>query len=336
MGQTIKSHISMDLSVKYMGLELKSPLIIGSSGLTNSVEKVKEIERFGAGAVVLKSLFEEQILFEADNASMQNEFDYPEALDYIKSYAKDESVNTYLKLIEDCKKEVDIPIIASVNCLTDGEWLNFAKRMEKAGADAIELNISLLPTDIDKTSAENEKVYFDIIDQVKKVVRVPVALKMSHYSAGLANLIRTLSWTKKVDAFVMFNRYYNPDIDINTMKVTSSGVFSSPGDLAASLRWVAILSKDIQTDISASTGVHTGADIVKQLLAGADTVQVVSAIYKQGPAFIKTMLEDLENWMTKHNFKSLDEFRGSVNYKNVKNIVAFERVQFMKYFGGIE
>ena len=326
----------MDLSVKYMGLDLKSPLIVGSSGLTNSVEKIKELESFGVGAVVLKSLFEEQILFEADAAAKENEYDYPEALDYIKSYAKDESINTYLKLIEDCKKEVNIPIIASVNCLTDGEWLSFAKKMEKAGADALELNVSLLPTDIDKSSAENEKLYFNIIDQVKAVVKIPIALKMSHYSAGLANLVRTLSWTKKVDAFVLFNRYYNPDIDINTMKITSSGVFSTPADIAASLRWVAVLSDKIQTNISASTGVHSGGDVVKQLLAGADTVQVVSAIYKHGPSYVKTIMDELEAWMTKKNFKSLDDYRGKLSYKNVKNPVAFERIQFMKYFGGIE
>lgn len=326
----------MDLSVKYMGLNLKSPLIVGSSGLTNSVENVKELEKFGAGAVVLKSLFEEQILFEADAASKENEYDYPEALDYIKSYAKEESISTYLKLIEDCKKEVSIPIIASVNCVTDGKWLEFASKMEKAGADALELNVSLLPTDLEKSSAENEKLYFEIIEQVKKVVKIPVALKMSHYSAGLAHLIKTLDWTKNIDAFVLFNRYYNPDIDIHTMKITSSGVFSSPSDIAASLRWVAVLSDNIRTNISASTGVHSGADIVKQLLAGADTVQVVSAIYKHGPSYVKTMLDEVQEWMNKQNFKTLEDYRGKVSYKNVQNPVAFERVQFMKYFGGIE
>jgi dihydroorotate dehydrogenase (fumarate) len=304
--------------------------------LTNSLEKVKELEKYGAGAVVLKSLFEEQIQFEADIETKKNTYDYPEAVDYIKSYAKDNSINTYLKLIEDCKKEVKIPIIASVNCVTSGEWLHFAKKMEKAGADAIELNVSLLPTDIEKSSAENEKLYFDIVEKVKGEIKIPVALKMSHYSAGLANLIRTLSWTKKVDAFVLFNRYYNPDIDINTMKITSSGVFSTPEDISASLRWVAVLSDQIATDISATTGVHSGGDLVKQILAGATTVQMVSAIYKNGPAYTKQVIDELKAWMTKNNFKSLDDFRSKVNYKNVDNAVAFERIQFMKYFGGIE
>ena len=326
----------MDLSVKYMGLNLKNPLIVGSSGLTNSVERVKELEEFGVGAVVLKSLFEEQILFEVDAAGFENANDYPEALDYIKNYAKEESINNYLKTIEDCKKETNIPIIASVNCVSDGGWLDFAKKMENAGADAIELNVSLIPTDIEKTSEENEQIYFDIIKRAKKVINIPLALKMSHYSAGLSNLIQKLSWTKHVDAFVLFNRYYNPDIDINTLKLTSTGVFSTPNDIAASLRWVAILSDQIQTNISASTGVHSGGDLVKQILAGADSVQVVSAIYKHGPEFVKTILDELEAWMTKSNFNSIEEFRGKVSYKNVSNSVVFERIQFMKYFGGIE
>ena len=319
-----------------MGLDLKNPLIVGSSGLTNSVNKVKELEKFGAGAVVLKSLFEEQIIFEADAAGKDNSYEYPEALDYIKSYAKDESINTYLKLIEDCKKETNIPIIASVNCVSGGAWLDFAKKMEKAGADAIELNVSLIPTDVEKTSIENEKIYFDIVEEAKKVINIPLALKMSHYSAGLSNLIQKLSWTKQVDAFVLFNRYYNPDIDVNTMKLTSSGVFSTPGDIANSLRWVAILSDKIQTNISASTGVHSGNDMVKQILAGADSVQVVSAIYKHGAAYVKTILEELEAWMSKNNYKSIEDYKGKVSYKNISNSVAFERIQFMKYFGGIE
>jgi len=326
----------MDLSVKYMGLTLKNPLIVGSSGLTNSVEKVKELEKFGAGAVVLKSLFEEQILFEADAAGKENAYDYPEALDYIKTYAKEESINNYLKTIEDCKKETNIPIIASVNCVTNGGWLSFAKKMEQAGADAIELNVSLIPTDIDKTSEQNEKIYFDIIERAKQEISIPLALKMSHYSAGLSNLIQKISWTKNVDAFVLFNRYYNPDIDINTLKLTSSGVFSTPSDIAASLRWVAILSDKVRTNISASTGVHSGGDMVKQILAGADSVQVVSAIYKHGPSYVKTILDELEAWMTEKNFKSIEDFKGKVSYKNVSNSVAFERIQFMKYFGGIE
>ena len=326
----------MDLSVKYLGLTLKNPVIVGSSGLTNSVEKIKELEKHGAAAVVLKSLFEEQILFQADNAHNNNDYDYPEAADYIKAYAKDSAIADYLTLIKDAKKEVNIPIIASINCVTKGEWVSFAKKFEEAGADAIELNISLLPSNIDVSSADNEKKYFEIIEAVKKNVNIPVALKMSHFSAGLSNLIQKLSWTKQVDAFVLFNRYYNPDIDINTLKITSSGVFSTPEDISQSLRWVAILANKIKVDIAASTGVHEADGVIKQILAGASAVQVVSTLYKHGASHLESLISGLEKWMTRNNYNSIEDFKGKVNYESAENAVAFDRVQFMKYFGGIE
>ena len=266
---------------------------------------------------------------------MDNAYDYPEAVDYIKNYAKDNHIDKYLSLIKECKKEVSIPIIASVNCTSKGSWLNFAKKFEEAGADAIELNVSLFPTDTEKDSSDNEKLYFDIIEEVSALVSIPIALKMSFYSAGLANLIKKLSWTKKVDAFVMFNRYYAPDIDINAIKLTSSNVFSSPEDIHVPLRWVAIMSNAIDTDISASTGVHSSSALIKQLLAGADTVQVVSAIYKNSPEIIGVFLEELKVWMSQHNFNSISDFKGKLSYNNDEKTSAFERVQFMKHFGGM-
>lgn len=326
----------MDLSVKYMGLTLKSPVIVGSSGLTNSLEKIRELAANGAGAVVLKSLFEEQLTHEGYAADSKNTYDYPEAMDYIRSFTKDSSLDEYLKLIRDCKKEVDIPVIASINCISSGEWVNFARKMEDAGADALELNISLLPSDVNKTSGENEKMYFRIVEKVNSVVGIPIALKMSHYSAGLANLIQKLSWTEQVDAFVLFNRYYSPDIDINTLKIGSTGVFSSPGDIAASLRWVALLADKIDVDIAASTGVHSGEDLIKQLLAGAKAVQVVSAIYLNHPPVIGEMLEVLSTWMTAKKYSSIRDFQSTVNLNEIINPAAFERIQFMKYFGKIQ
>jgi len=331
-----KRYKSMDLSVNYLGLELKNPIVVGSSGLTNSVEKIKELEQYGAGAVVLKSLFEEQILFEESNAGANNDYDYPEAMDYIKAYARDNSIEKYLQLIRDAKKEVSIPVIASINCVDKGEWIAFAKKIENAGADALELNVSLLPSDINKTSKENEQMYFDIVETIRKTIKIPLSLKMSHYSAGLTNLIQKLSWTKHIDGFTLFNRYYNPDIDIDNLKITSSGVFSTPEDISQSLRWVALLSGKIKTDIAASTGNHTGEDIIKQILAGATVVHVVSTLYKNGTKQIKEMIETLDNWGNKHNYKSIEDFKGIVNFESAENSVAFERVQFMKYFGGIE
>lgn len=326
----------MDLSVKYMGLNLKNPIIVGSSGLTNSVEKIQDLEKQGAAAVVLKSLFEEQIIMEQEKSFNQNDFDYPEAMDYMKAYVGDSSLNDFIKLIKEAKEAVSIPVIASINCISVGKWTEFAKKIEEAGADAMEINISLLPSDIEKTSTHNEKTYFNIIEAVKKQVNIPIAVKMSHYSAGLTHLIAQLSYTKMVDAFVLFNRYYAPDINIHDLSITSSAVLSRDGDISESLRWVALLSDKIRTPISASTGVHSGEDVVKQLLAGAKTVQVVSSIYKNGSPVIGEMLSSLEKWMEEKEYTNIEAFRGIMSYDRFNEPQAFERIQFMKYFGGFE
>lgn len=326
----------MDLSVNYMGLKLKNPIIVGSSGLTNSVEKIRDLERQGAGAIVLKSLFEEQILMEQEKSYDQNDFDYPEAMDYMKAYAAEYSYADFIQLIRGAKAAVDIPIIASVNCVSLGKWTDFAKKIEDAGADALELNISLLPSDMYKTSAQNEKTYFDIIEVVREQINIPIALKMSHYSAGLAHLITQLSFTKMVDAFVLFNRYYAPDININDFSITSAGVLSRPENISDSLRWVVLLSGKIKTPIAASTGVHEGEDVIKQLLAGATAVQVVSSLYKHGTSHLKGMLKDVESWMVEKGYETIEDFRGQISYEKFNEPEAFERIQFMKYFGGFE
>jgi dihydroorotate dehydrogenase (fumarate) len=326
----------MDLSVKYMGLNLKNPIIVGSSGLTNSVEKIRDLEKQGAGAIVLKSLFEEQIAMEQEKSYSQNDFDYPEAMDYMKAYAAEYTYADFIQLIRGAKEAVDIPVIASVNCVSLGKWTEMANKIEEAGADALELNISLLPSDIEKTSAQNEKTYFDIIEAVRKQVNIPIALKMSHYSAGLAHLVRQLSFTKMVDAFVLFNRYYAPDINIDDLSITSAGVLSHPENISDSLRWVALLSGKIKTPIAASTGVHSGADVIKQLLAGATAVQVVSSIYKNGTTQIGKMLKEVEEWMAEKGYNNIEDYKGDISYDKFNEPEAFERIQFMKYFGGFE
>lgn len=326
----------MDLSVNYMGLKLKNPIIVGSSGLTNSVEKIRDLERHGAGAVVLKSLFEEQLLMEQEKANDQNDYDYPEAMDYMKAYAAEYSYADFIQLIRSAKVAVDIPVIASVNCVSLGKWTEFAKKIEEAGADALELNISLLPSDMYKTSAQNEKTYFDIIEAVRKQINIPIALKMSHYSAGLAHLISQLSFTKMVDAFVLFNRYYAPDINIDDFSITSAGVLSRPENISDSLRWVALLSGKIKTPIAASTGVHSGGDAVKQILAGATTVQVVSALYKNGIVHLEKILQEMQDWIQEKGYETLEDFRGKISYDKFNQPEAYERIQFMKYFGGFE
>ena len=325
-----------NLMTKYMGLELKNPVIIGSSGLTNTVEGIKKLADNNAGAVVLKSLFEEQITIETNKSINENQGDYPGVEEYIAAFTKEHQLDEYIKLIEDVKIAVDIPVIASINCVSDSDWVLFASRIEKAGADAIELNVSILPSDVNLKSNDNEKKYFAITEKVKAQVTIPVSLKMSYFSAGLANLIQQLSYTGNVDSFVLFNRYYKPDIDIDTMKVTTANIYSTASEISESLRWIALLSGSIRKDLAASTGVHNGKGVIKQILAGASAVQMVSAIYEEGAEYINTVLKELEEWMDEKGFKNIDDFKGKMSYAQVKNPVVFERTQFMKYFSDIK
>ncbi len=325
----------MDLSVKYLGLNLKNPVIIGSSGLSGNVEGVEKLAENGAGAVVLKSLFEEQIIAESQKNIDSNYSNHSAAFDYISDYTRENTLENYLNFVKEAKQKVDIPVIASINCISSNDWMHFSKRVEKAGADALELNVSFLPADDKKSSAEYEKIYFDIVEEVRKQVAIPISLKMSFYSSGLAHLIKKLSWTGNVDGFVLFNRFYRPDIDIEEFKITSSGVFSIPEDIALPLRWIALLSNKIQKDLVPTTGIHDAAGVIKQILVGAQAVQVVSAIYRNGPQHIKYILDGVEDWMKRHNFSSLADFRGKMCEEEKREASVFERVQFMKYYGGI-
>ncbi len=326
-----------DLRTKYMGLELKNPVIVGSSGLTNSLDKIKDLEKQGAGAVVLKSLFEEQIDFQVHKSVSQSEslYSYPEAEDYISNYTKDNSVTEYLELIKKCKSDVSIPIIASVNCVSSAEWISFARKIQDAGADALEINIFVLPSDPKRSSEQNEQVYFDVAQAIVKEISIPVAFKVSYYFSGFAKTALKLSWTG-IKGMVLFNRFFSPDIDIDKFEVTATNVFSTPDEISTSLRWVAMLSDRLHCDIAASTGVHDGAGVVKQLLAGAKAVQVTSALYKDGIETIPKMLDFVEKWMDKHGFQTTDEFIGKMSFKETTNPAAYERVQFMKHFAGIE
>ncbi|MCX6230009.1 MAG: dihydroorotate dehydrogenase-like protein [Bacteroidetes bacterium] len=327
----------IDLSTQYMGLTLKNPIIVGSSGLTASVENVIEIEKNGAGAVVLKSLFEEQIKNEINKTTQSggSSFAYPEALAHIKNYTELHSFESYLDLIVKCKKAVKIPVIASINCITASEWIVYARKIEEAGADALELNIFLLPSDLNHSSEENEKVYFDIINDIKKQVKIPIAVKTSFYFSGLAKMMLKLSWTG-ISSLVFFNRFFSPDIDIDNFLITSANVYSHPEEISTSLRWVAVLSDKLYCDVAASTGIHDGKAVIKQLLAGAKATQIVSVLYLKGFEHIPVMLKDVEAWMQKHDFKSIEAFRGKMSYKKTGNTPAFLRVQFMQYFGEIE
>lgn len=319
-----------DLSVEYAGLKLKSPVIVSSSGLTNSVERIKKIAAAGAGAVVLKSLFEEQIQFEI--SEMEAASDYPEAGDYLKTYARENSVSNYLKLIEDVKKEIDIPVIASVNCHTNDEWVDFTHRMEEAGADAIELNIFYMGSDKNKDPREYESVYLDIVSAVKKKVSIPVTVKLGSHFTNLTWMVDQLQ-QRGAAAVVLFNRFYAPDIDTDDLTMGSAEIFSTPAEIRNSLRWVGIISSEVsKIDVAASTGVHNAGGAVKQLLAGAAAVQVCSVLYKNGVQYVGRMTAELKDWMEKKQYHSISEFKGKMNYSNLEDPSAYERAQFIKYF----
>lgn len=318
------------LKTSYLGLTLENPLIASSSGLTNSVEKVLALEKAGIGAVVLKSLFEEQINQAVNNAIEQGN-DYPEAYDYIQNYMRSENIENYVSLVRDCAEQAKIPIIASINCFSGGEWVDFAKRIEEAGANAIELNVFILNASL-KNSDSYEEKHYEIVKQIKKVVSIPVSVKMSYF---FNNVIKVIDGLKAEGAkgVVLFNRFYQPDIDIDKLELTSADVFSVPSDLHNTLRWVAIASgmtKNI--DISASTGVHDWDSVIKLILAGADTVQLCSALYQNGNGIISQINTCLEVWMEQKGFETLKDFKGKLNFSNSNDPSFYERVQFMKYF----
>lgn len=318
------------LKTKFMGLELQSPIIAGSCGLTFDIGKLQEMANNGVGAVILKSIFEEQINLEASKA-LGNE-SYPEEADYIQNYIRANTVQQYIDLVKLAKSKLDIPVIASINCLKDGEWISFACELEKAGADALELNAFILPTDEFVESAEVENLYFQIVKHVKAVVKIPVIIKISRYFTNLPAFVSKLK-AYGADAVTVFNRFYEPDIDIERMTVGSASVFSMPTDLRTTLRWTGILAgKDKQLQISSSSGVHTGEAVVKLLLAGATTVQICSAMYEQGVGCIRTMNHAVDAWMNKKSFKTIEEFRGKLSYADANNASRYERAQFMKYF----
>ncbi len=326
-----------NLSTTYMGLNIKSPLVIGSSGFTNSIENIEKFEKLGAGAVVLKSLFEEQIMHEANFTLKQDVSSnyYPEAEDYIRNYTKQNSLQQYLDLIKGAKEKVNIPIIASINCTSASEWTSFAKSIEAAGADGLELNIFVMPSDINRSGAENEQIYFDIVNKVKKETALPISVKLSYHFSSLASTMEKLSWTG-IKSLTLFNRFFSPDIDIDKMEVKPSFIFSKTEDIGTSLRWVALLSSRLRCEISASTGVHNGEAVIKQLLAGAQTVQIASILYKNGIESVSVILETLNNWMDKKGFADIADFRGNLSIAKSASPGAYERVQFMKHFAGIE
>ena len=325
-----------DLSVSFMGLELKNPLIVSSSSLTNTVSKIKRCEYAGAAAVVLKSLFEEQIEFETKRLEEESRpYPHPEAFDYVRQSGMRMGQDEYLKLIEEAKAAVTIPVIASLNCVTPKWWTNYATQIASAGADAIELNIAILPADLKLTSDEIEKTYIRIVESLCTKVDLPIAAKIGPYFTSLPQTVTALK-SAGLSALVLFNRFYQLDIDIEKFELTPGYHLSSPEEIYLSLRWIAILASYVDCDLAASTGVHDGAGVIKQLLAGANAVQVCSNLYLKGLDRIGQMIKELESWMAKHNFKTINDFRGKMSRDSSNQPEYYERLQYIKVFVGLE
>ena len=307
----------------------------------------------GVGAVVIKSLFEEQIHIETEKVIKSEEgevktftqapdklfgkriYDYDEAYSYIFDFAKRNTLEKYLDFLKEAKKSVDIPVIASINCVSNQDWHAFAKKIEETKIDALELNIYILPSDWRRSGEDNEKIYYDIIREVRNYVNLPIAVKIGYYFSSLAQSVQKLS-ESGIKGLVLFNRPYNTDFDIDKIGLSHGAIFSSNEEFTHTLRWISILSGHIKCDLSASTGVHDYQAFIKQLLAGATTVQIASALYKEGFDVIPEILKKTVEWMKEHKFETIDSFRGKLSKTNLENPAAIERVQFMKLYSGIE
>ena len=325
-----------ELTTTYMGLQLSNPLVVASSSLSKTGDGVRKCAEAGAGAVVLKSLFEEQVLAEIED--IERQMDYPwhtEAVEYVEGMKIALGPTEYLKLIEESKRAVRIPVIASLNCISPEIWVDYTRRIADAGADAVELNISMMPSDPKRGGAEIEGVYLDIVERVRSSVDIPVAVKMGPYFSSIAGMAFELQG-RGIEALVLFNRFYQLDIDIEKIELSPGVRFSSPGEISLPLRWISLLAGRVEIDLAASTGVHAAAGAIKQLLAGATVVQLCSTLYLNGLERIGTMLEDLESWMEKHGFDSVDDFRGRLSRMQSDNAELYERLQYIKALVGIE
>jgi len=317
------------LTTTFSGLNLSNPIIIGSCGLTNKAEKNKELEKAGAGAIVLPSLFEEQIEIQTRTGIFA---DCPKAIDFIDNAIDGISTTDYLNLIKESKKQCKIPIIASINCYRENGWIDFISQIEMAGADAIELNIFALNAEKKQQTDSIENIYLRIAQRVKKLVNIPVIIKMGKYFSNIVKLTADLQ-EAGADGVVLFSRFYQPDIDIHQLQVNSGYVFTSPSDIADTLRWSLAVNREMpDASLASCTGIHDWEDVVKCLLCGVSAVEICSSVYQHGNEIIHTMKQGLEEWMNIMNFDSLGELKGKLHYGKIKNPSLYERIQFIKYF----
>jgi dihydroorotate dehydrogenase (fumarate) len=320
-----------DLSVKYFGLDLKNPVIIGSCDLTNKLDNLIELEKNNAAAIVLKSIFEEEILKDISSLE-ENNFGttyQAETYDYIKNYIENSDLDKYLQLISDAKEKLSIPVIASINCVSSDNWISYAQKFEKYGADALELNIYILPENIMQSSDKIENTYYEIVENVKKHTKIPIAVKLSPYFTSLPNLCYKLT-EYGAAGLTLFNRFRSPDIDTNNLKLIPATSIVDKSDYSLSLRWIGLLSDKLKNDFVLSSGIRNGEDIAKAVLAGAKGVQIVSALYKHGIPHLKTIINDFEKWMSDNKHDSMSDIFKKMSQSQISGSSYYERFQFMK------
>jgi dihydroorotate dehydrogenase (fumarate) len=323
----------IDLSTKYMGLALKNPLVPSASPLSSSVDNIKRMEDAGAAAVVLHSLFEEQIEFEAEALGHFLEYgteSFAEAVTYFPPHDQFwREPEDYVELIREAKEAVDIPIIPSLNGVSPGGWTSYAKRFEEAGADAVELNVYFIPTRFNLMSYDIEDLYVKLLRDVKQHVSIPVAMKLSPFFSAMPHVASMLD-AEGADALVLFNRFYQPDVDIEELEVKSNLQLSTPIDMRLPMRWIAILYGHLDCSMALTSGIHSAEDAIKAVMVGADVANLCSVLLKQGIDQIGHLLRGMTAWMEEHEYESIEQMKGSMSHKSVPEPAAFERANYMK------
>ena len=319
-----------DLKTTYMGISLSSPLIVAASTISSYIERVKMAEQAGAGALVIRSLFEEQIQFDRlrmDEALSVGEYSYAEAASFFPKLQHG-GAGEHLMWVEKTRKAVRLPLIASLNAVSVSGWTGYARQLAGTGVDGIELNVYAVPADMGKTGAEIEQAMFDVVAAVRAEVQIPVAVKLSPFYTSTVNVAAELD-RRGVDALVLFNRFLQPDIDPDSESLNNEMSYSTPAEMRLPLRWAALLHGRIRADVALTTGVHSGKDVARALLAGATAVQTAAALLKNGIPYLSTMLRELEAWMGEHGYESVNDFRGKLSQKSVDDPFVFERAQYV-------
>ena len=323
----------IDLTTKYLGLTLKNPLVVSASPLSADVGNIRRMEDAGASAVVLPSLFEEQIQVESntlDHFLSQGTESFAESLTYIPDMAGyNLGPDGYLEHLRRAKQAVKVPIIGSLNGISTGGWVGYAKKIEEAGADALELNIYFIPTDAEMSGGQVEQMYVDLVSQVKASIHIPVAVKIGPYFSSLPNTAKRLDQAG-ANALVLFNRFYQPDFDLENLEVVPNLILSTPHELLLRLNWVAVLYGKIQADMAITGGVHTGLDVLKSMMAGARVAMMTSALLRNGIGHLATVQTELLKWMEEHEYESIHQMQGSMSQRAVADPSAFQRANYVK------